>query len=112
MSKLRGFLNFIGHYKYLIVIVGGIALVGFLDENSYLHRMQLDMQISDLKDEIRVYEEKNAESMKRIAEIDSGGLSIEKIARENYYMKSADEDIFVLSSDMDTKVTKENETTE
>ena len=53
MSKLRGVLSFIGRYKYLIVIIAGIALVGFLDENSYLHRMQLDMQISDLKEEIR-----------------------------------------------------------
>ena len=112
MSKLRGVLSFIGRYKYLIVIIAGIALVGFLDENSYLHRMQLDMQISDLKEEIRSYEEKNAESMKRIAEIDSGGESIEKIARENYYMKAPDEDIFVLSSDINKNGSLKNETTE
>ena len=110
MSKLKGFLGFIGHYKYLIVIIVGIAVIGFLDENSYMHRMQLDMQISDLKDEIRIYEEKNAESMRRIEEIDSGGASIEKIARENYFMKSDDEDIFVLSTDIKEKKKENDET--
>ena len=55
-SKLNAIWNFLSHYKYLIVVVIGIAIVGFLDENSFMHRMKYEMQISDLKAEIKKYQ--------------------------------------------------------
>ena len=65
-------------YKYLITIVIGVLVVGFIGENSYLQQAKNYRQITHLKNEIETYE---------------------KIARERYFMKTDDEDIFVLSDD-------------
>ena len=51
MGRLKLLWALVSHYKYAITIVVGILLVGFVDENSFMHRVQLEMQISDLTDE-------------------------------------------------------------
>ena len=99
MSRFNIILSFISHYKYLIVIVGGILIVGFLDENSFLKRVQLEWQISDLKAEIEKYRTQNEISTQKLRELKRNPNAIKKIARENYFMKADDEDIFVLSDD-------------
>ena len=40
-GRLNAVLSFISHYKYLIVTVIGVLIVGFIDENSFLKRLQL-----------------------------------------------------------------------
>ena len=112
MQHIKALLNFVGHYKYLIVIVVGVAMVGFVGDNCYMRRMQYDIQIADLKDEIDDYERQNNEAMRQLAEIDSGGRDVERIAREQYFMKAADEDIFVLSTDLKPEKTSTNEATQ
>lgn len=99
VSRFNIILSFISHYKYLIVIVGGILIVGFLDENSFLKRVQLEWQISDLKAEIEKYSIQNEISTQKLRELKRNPNAIKKIARENYFMKADDEDIFVLSDD-------------
>lgn len=99
VSRFNIILSFISHYKYLIVIVGGILIVGFLDENSFLKRVQLEWQISDLKAEIEKYRTQNEISTQKLRELKRNPNAIKKIARENYFMKADDEDIFVLSDD-------------
>ena len=112
-SRLNMIWNFIGHYKYLIVIVVGVALVGVLDENSFVKRVQYELQISDLKAEIQKYDERNMEDSRRLKELSRNPKAVERIARERYFMKTDDEDIFVLSEDLpEVPKTEENETTE
>ena len=111
MSRLNVFLSFLGHYKYLIVLVVGVVMVGFLDENSFMRRMQLEMQISDLEDEIAKYKAENEKDTRQLRDLRRNPKAIEKIARERYFMKADDEDIFVLSDD-EKYNTDKNETDE
>lgn len=110
-SKLSAFWDFLSHYKYLITIVVGIALVGFLDNDSYLQRVKYELQISQLKDEIRKYNEQNERTTKELRAIRNNPRAIEKIARERYFMKADDEDIFVLSTDQQAGVGDNDGTT-
>lgn len=98
-KKLSTLLAILGHYKYLITIVVGVAYVGFLDDNSFFQRVKYDMQISDLKEEIKKYNDRNEADNVELNSIKHNPRAIEKIARERYFMKADDEDIFVLSSD-------------
>ena len=98
-SRLAVFWNMVSRYKYLITIVIGVAVVGFLDDNSFVKRIQYSLQISRMKDEIKTYEEKNDKSVKALRELRRNPKAIEKIARERYFMKADDEDIYVLSTD-------------
>ena len=59
MGRLKLILALISHYKYAITIIIGILTVGFVDENSFLHRFQLEMQINDLEEEIDKYNAQN-----------------------------------------------------
>ena len=85
-SKLSAFCGFLAHYKYLITIVVGIAIVGFLDNDSYLQRVKYELQINQLKDEIKKYNEQNEQTTKELRAIQSNPRAIEKIAREHYFM--------------------------
>lgn len=98
-NKLSGFWSFLSHYKYAIVIIVGTLIVVFFDENSIMKRIQLDLQIDDLEDEISTYKERNASNIKKLNELKRNPNAIEKIAREQYFMKADDEDIYVLSDD-------------
>ena len=110
MGRLKLILALVSHYKYAITIVVGILLVGFVDENSFMHRVQLEMQISDLREEIDKYNAQNEADLEKLKEMRKGTEAYEKIARERYFMKTDDEDIYVLSDDEKTQ-TVDNETT-
>ena len=88
-------------------MVVGTLIVGMLDENSVLKRVQLDLQIGDLKAEIEKYNNQYEADARQLNELRRHPQAIEKIARERYFMKADDEDIYVLSDD--EKPTTENE---
>ena len=86
-------------------------MVGFVDENSYMRRVQYDLRISELKAEIQRYRLESEQSTMALDELRRNPKAIEKIARERYFMKADDEDIYVLSDD-EIKAENQNETTE
>ena len=58
MSRLKTILSKIYHIralKYIVVVVIGIAVVGFVDENSIWHHFTNKQRISELQDEIDMY---------------------------------------------------------
>ena len=55
-TKLNMILRLVAHYKYLITTVVGVALVGFLDENSLLMHVRYRLRISELNDQIEMYD--------------------------------------------------------
>ena len=116
MKKVKSFLLRIYHIpalKYIVVALIAVVLIGFVDENSVWNHMRNKQRISDLEDEIEQYNERFREDQEKIRTLDSNPKAIEKIARERYFMKADDEDIFVLSDDgeMENPIQK-HETTE
>lgn len=95
MSKLLGIWNFIRRYKYYITIGLFVVIAGFLDENSYLRRINNKREIMRLESEIRKYQKEYDESTKRLNELMSNPEAMEKVAREKYLMKKPNEDIYV-----------------
>ena len=105
MKKLKSVLLRIYHVKalkYIVVTLIGIILIGFVDENSVWHHMTNRQKISDLQEEIDRYTIQNKNDQAQIKMLDSNPKAIKKIARERYFMKADDEDIFVLSDDEKT----------
>ena len=102
MKKVKSFLLCIYHIpalKYIVVTLIAVVLIGFVDENSVWNHMRNKQRISDLEDEIEQYNERFREDQEKIRTLDSNPKAIEKIARERYFMKADDEDVFVLSDD-------------
>jgi len=99
--------------KYTVVCVLGVLIVGFLDENSIWNHFKNQQRISELEDEIGKYNAAYERDQAQIRELNRNPKAMEKIARERYFMKADDEDIFVLSDDDRTpKPIVNNETAE
>lgn len=103
MNRRLGLIwNYVSHYKYLITVIVGGLIVGVVDENSIRQHLKYQFQIRNLNAEIEKYNSQNENDLKTLKEMQSGTKAYEKIARERYFMKADDEDIFVLSTDLPT----------
>jgi cell division protein FtsB len=90
--------------KYAVVCIIGVLIVGFLDENSFWNHLKNRQRIDELTEEKAHYNAVFERDKAKIRELDRNPKAMEKIARERYFMKADDEDIFVLSDDeRDTK---------
>lgn len=100
-------------FKYQITIIIGVLLVGFLDEDSIMKYVELEYQISDLKEEISKYEDKYQRDSEELKKLQRNPREMARVARERYFMKKDNEDIFVLSDEERTSDNNStNETTE
>lgn len=110
MNKKFGLVwHLLSRYKYLIVLTVGVLFMGFLDDNSFLQLVKYNLQISELEEQIANYNERNEAAMKELEDLRRDPKAIERIAREHYFMKADDEDIFVLSDDIQPDDETENE---
>lgn len=98
MGNLLTIWSFIRRHKYVITICGFIVIIGFLDENSMIHRIGYAREISQLQEEIEKYKADYEENTKRLNELSTDPDAIEQIAREKYLMKKPNEDIYVFEN--------------
>ena len=103
-QKLSIIWNYLAHYKYLIVIIAGVLIVGVVDDNSIRQHIKYQLQIATLREEIEKYRDQYEKDSRQLKEMRQGPDVFGKIARERYFMKSDDEDIFVLSTDLPDEV--------
>ncbi len=83
--------------KYALVVLAGVMLVGFVGENSILSHMQNKERIGALDAEIGRYRQLYQADRQKMDRLDRDPKAIEEIARERYFMKHADEEIFVFN---------------
>ena len=111
-QKLSIIWNYLAHYKYLIVIVAGVLIVGVVDDNSIRQHIKYQLQIATLREEIGKYRDQYEKDSRQLKEMRQGPDVFGKIARERYFMKSDDEDIFVLSTDLPDEVVPQDDAAE
>ena len=111
-NRVKAFLLRVWHslfFKYAVVAIVGVVIVGFLDDNSFWSHFKNMQRINELQEETEKYNADYRRDQARIRELDRNPKAMEKIARERYFMKADDEDIFVLSDDQKKEVeTHEN----
>ena len=95
MSKIHSAWLFMCRHKYILTVLIIMLIVGVVDEDSFLNRHPRRVRINTLKQEIANYKHQYNEADKKIRELESSPKAVEKIARERYHMKRADEDVFV-----------------
>lgn len=84
--------------------IGGILAFGvlcyalFFDKSSVLQLWKNNQIISDLEEEIEVYQQRKAADVEKLKALDSTSTAIYQFARERYYMKSKSEDVFIFQS--------------
>lgn len=100
MDKLSSLWSFIGRHKYAITLAAFAVFVGFFDQNSLLRRANYMREESRLLDEIKKYRQEYEKNTERLNELLADSGAIERIAREKYFMKKPNEDIYVFEEDV------------
>jgi cell division protein DivIC len=114
MNKLKHlianypFLKMIAN-RYILVLLFFIIWMLFLDNYSYLEHRVLNQEIDEIEDNIDYYKaeiKKDSANIKHLKNNDR----VEKFAREKYYMKRENEDIYIIEYEDDKKAEKANST--
>lgn len=95
MSKLYTLWGIIRKLKYVVVLFFIVLINGFLDDNSWMENYRRKQQIDQMKLEIANLRELYEEETRRYNALDKHS-EIERVAREKYFMKRPDEDVFII----------------
>lgn len=82
--------------KYLIAVLVLLVWLLIFDRNSLIDRAKYIRTLHELEDEKQYYIEKIDEDSRRLTELRTDKDNLEKFAREQYFMKKENEDIFVI----------------
>lgn len=91
----------------LIFIIFAVWML-FFDANSWLIHRELNNEIGDLEDEKAYYQREIEKDNKAIKELKSE-KGTERVAREKYYMKRENEDIYIIEYEDSLKNNTKNE---
>lgn len=96
MKKTK-FLTWLGQFKniYLVITSFFIIWMFFFDSNSVLIQWQLSSEIKDLEQEKNYLETEIARD-KALLKKFSDSIEKERFAREHYFFKKPNEDIFII----------------
>jgi cell division protein FtsB len=82
--------------KYFIASLVFIVWIVFFDDNNLLERSQLINELQQLRDDKVYYTHQIKEDSKRLEELKTNKDNLEKFAREQYFMKKPDEEVYVI----------------
>lgn len=99
MSKIVRIVNFIRRYKYIIVLLAFAVVIGVVDENNLIRRAKYEYEIRSLIKEIERYKKDFERDTERLNKLEKSPKGIEKVARERYFMKTPNEDIYIFEED-------------
>jgi len=82
--------------KYIITFLVFLILLLFFDRNNLVDRIKELSYYNQLEKDKKYFKERIDEDSKRLEQLKTNNKNLEKFAREQYFMKKADEDIFVV----------------
>ncbi|MDP2336527.1 MAG: septum formation initiator family protein [Bacteroidota bacterium] len=82
--------------KYLIVFVAFVVWIMFFDENNLMQRQKNNQELAQLEEQVDFYKHKIEADKRKLYELQTNDANLEKFAREQFFMKKADEDIYII----------------
>ncbi len=95
MIKAKKIVTFFKN-KYMLTMLFFVVWIIFFDQNNLIDRFQSIQKNRSLENEKTYYQEKIEDDKRKLNELRTDRENLEKFAREQYYMKKDNEDIFVL----------------
>jgi cell division protein DivIC len=105
--KQKKWVRFIGN-KYVLILALFLVWMLFFDTNSILIHEELNDDIEALENNMEFYKEEIKKDKIFIEKMKDSN-EIEKFAREKYFLKKENEDIFIIEHQDSLKNSKENE---
>jgi cell division protein FtsB len=100
--------SFLFRYKlhYLIALAGFAVWMLFFDEKDYFTQQKRKKELQKLEQKIEYYKTEIAETRKQVNALDKDPAMLEKYAREKYFMKRDNEDVYIIELPNDSTQSK------
>ncbi|MFO8233848.1 MAG: septum formation initiator family protein [Bacteroidales bacterium] len=82
--------------KYILAILIFLLWIIFFDQNNLVDRVRQMQRNTKLEDEKAYYLDKIEEDSAKLHQLKTDAENLEEFAREQYYMKKDDEDIYIV----------------
>ncbi len=83
--------------KYILTIIGFTVWMLFFDKNDFIAQLDRFQKLNELQSNTAYYNQKIESAKKELELRKNDPAAYERIAREKYYMKKDNEDIFLFS---------------
>jgi len=84
--------------KYSITFVIFLLWVAFIDQNNLITQYQYRTQLEELETEKDYFSDEILKTKTELEELSTNPKSLEKFAREKYYMRKDNEEVFVFTT--------------
>lgn len=82
--------------KYLLTFLIFLVWLTFFDQNNLVDRVRQMTRHKELQEEKEFYRQKIREDSTKLHQLKTNEENLEEFAREEYYMKKDNEDIFII----------------
>ena len=96
MNKANSTSMWVLRHKCIIFIAFFVAEIAFFDHNCLLNRYRFNRQKAELNADLQKYRQISKNNIRQLQALEKDPAYIERIARERYFMKTEDEDIYVV----------------
>ncbi|MDR2472771.1 MAG: septum formation initiator family protein [Tannerella sp.] len=98
MTKIKDFYNkyLAGRNKYWVFGIAFVVFTFLIGDMNLINRYRYDKKIKALEKEIELCRQEIERSRKKLKELRTDREGLERFAREEYFMKKQDEDIFII----------------
>ncbi|MBO7660640.1 MAG: septum formation initiator family protein [Bacteroidaceae bacterium] len=85
--------------KYMVALGIFIALIGFVGEHCLRERYKRKVEITELQMKIKEQRQKFNKDNKELERLKKDPEAVRKVAREKYFMKTSNEDVFIIEDE-------------
>ncbi|KAB2858850.1 MAG: septum formation initiator family protein [Flavobacteriales bacterium] len=85
--------------KYILTIVGFIVWLLFFDQNNFITQYDFIKQLKSLEKDKAFFMEELNKTRQELNDLTTNPVTLEKFAREKYFMKKDNEEIFVFEAE-------------
>jgi cell division protein FtsB len=103
MKKAVTTILFILRNKYLVSLIAFVVLMLFFDRNDVFTQLERKRQLKELQNSKAFYQEEIRKTQQQLTDLQNNPAALEKYARENFYMKRDNEDVFIVEPPADKK---------
>ncbi len=84
--------------RYLLAISAFAVWVAFFDESNLFVQRQRTRELNELNKKIEYYKSQVADTKQELNDLQNDPVMLEKYAREKYFMKRDNEDVYIIDS--------------
>lgn len=95
--------------KYFLTFLVFLVWIMLFDNNNLIDRYHMMKELRQLENDRDYYQNRIEEDRRKLKELKTSDRNLEKFAREQYYMKKDNEDLYILVDEEGNKINDPSE---